>query len=387
MRFTQSIAYRYHPISHASIWNVQSIAEAPLGRYIRKEDRNQAARDMRKRPTLKDIARATGVHPSTVSRALDTSSRSSLSEEVVERVREAARTLGYRPNRVAFSLRKQKTMTVGVMIPDITNMIFPPIVRGIESVMEAAGYASILVNTDSQPRREERLVEILQERGVDGIIHTAVLRSDPGIVEAARQGLPVVTLNRRIEETDIPYVINDEEDGIRLVFELLRRQGHRRIAHLAGPAELSTGRLRLKAFQAMVDEAGLGADDTMITEAERFDEEEGRRCAAEIHARASGTTAVLCANDRLALGALSFFQSVGRSCPKDISITGFNDMPLLELIPPGLTTVRIQQFEAGAIAARLLLSLIERPDESVPQATILPVGLVERGSVAPPARP
>ncbi|WP_249694626.1 LacI family DNA-binding transcriptional regulator [Stappia sp. WLB 29] len=340
---------------------------------------------MRKRPTLKDIARATGVHPSTVSRALDASSRSSLSEEVVERVREAARTLGYRPNRVAFSLRKQKTMTVGVMIPDITNMIFPPIVRGIESVMEAAGYASILVNTDSQPRREERLLEILQERGVDGIIHTAVLRSDPGIVEAARQGLPVVTLNRRIEETNIPYVINDEEEGIRLVFELLRRQGHRRIAHLAGPAELSTGRLRLKAFQAMVDEAGLGPNDTMITEAERFDEEEGRRCAAEIHARAPGTTAVLCANDRLALGAMSFFQSIGRSCPKDISITGFNDMPLLELIPPGLTTVRIQQFEAGAIAARLLLSLIERPDERVPQATILPVGLVERGSVAPPS--
>jgi LacI family transcriptional regulator len=343
---------------------------------------------MRKRPTLKDIAKATGVHASTVSRALDPANRTSLSDEVVERIRETARQLGYRPNRVAFSLRKQKTMTIGVMIPDITNMIFPPIVRGIESVMEPAGYAAILVNTDSQPRREHRLLEILQERGVDGIIHTAVLRNDPGIVEAARQGLPVVTLNRRIEETNVPYVINDEEAGIRAVFELLMRHGHRRIAHLAGPLDLSTGQLRLDAFRSLARTCGLFEDTLVVEEAERFDEAEGARCAAAIHAKAPDVTAILCANDRLGLGALSFFQSIGRQCPEDISITGFNDMPLLGLIPPGLTTVRIQQFEAGAIAARLLLSLIERPGEAVPRATVLPVELVERGSVAaPPAVP
>lgn len=339
---------------------------------------------MAKRTTLKDIAKASGVHVSTVSRALDPEKSATLTAVVVEKVRSVAEEMGYRPNRVAYSLRTNRTMTIGVMIPDITNMIFPPIVRGIESVMEHAGYASIIVNTDSQRGRETALLQTLQDRGVDGIIHTAALRNEPSIVRAAESGLAVVTLNRKLDNTGVPYVINDEVSGIRAVFDMLRSFGHRRIAHLAGPSDLSTGLLRKNAFSAAWVDAGLNLHDVPIVEAFRFDEDEGSRCAFEILDRAPDTTAILAANDRLALGAISAMRGRGLSCPEDISVTGFNDMPFLDLIPPGLTTVRIRQHRAGEVAAMHLLRIMQGKGSEVPQETILPIKLVTRASVTSP---
>ncbi|MDG1407000.1 MAG: LacI family DNA-binding transcriptional regulator [Octadecabacter sp.] len=340
---------------------------------------------MAKRTTLKDIAKASGVHVSTVSRALDPQRSLPLTAEVVDKVRAAAKEMDYRPNRVAYSLRTNRTMTIGVMIPDITNMIFPPIVRGIERVMEPAGYASIIVNTDSQRGRETALLQTLQDRGVDGIIHTAALRNEPSIVRAAQSGLSVVTLNRKLDDTDVPYVINDEVGGIRLVFDLLRNYGHQRIAHLAGPSDLSTGLLRRNAFSAACADTGIDPLNVPIVEANRFDEDEGRRCAIEILDKSPETTAILAANDRLALGAIMALRERGLSCPRDVSVTGFNDMPFLDMIPPGLTTIRIRQNTAGEVAARHLLAIMQRKGAEVPLETILPVSLVERASVAPPA--
>lgn len=341
---------------------------------------------MRNRITLKDIARETGVHVSTVSRALDPNAPTPLTKDVVARVRAAADALGYQPNRLASGLRTNRTMTVGVMIPDITNTLFPPIVRGIESVLEPLGYASIIVNTDSVKERESRLVGVLRERGVDGIIHTAALRSDPKISEAAAAGLPVIALNRKTDSAAIPSIINDETVGIRHAFQHLFDHGHRRIAHIAGPQDLSTGQMRREAFERVRRELGLPASACPIVEAKRFDEAEGRRCASRLITLGKDFTAVLCANDRLALGAIDQLKSIGLICPVDISVTGFNDMPMLDLIPPRLTTVRIQQFEAGQVAANMLYALMSDSDTDVPTQTILPVELVVRDSVAPPRR-
>ena len=336
---------------------------------------------MNKRTTLKDIAYAAGVHVSTVSRALDPQRRSLLSDEIVERIMRTAHEMGYRANHLAVGLRTRRTMTVGVVLPDITNAVFPPMVRGIESVMEPRGYASIIVNTDNCAQRERQLLDILQDRGVDGIIHAGALRSDPAIVETARQGLPVVTLNRRVDGSEIPSVVSDDEAGIRGIFSLFYRHGHRRIAHIAGPLDLSTGQVRLKAFLEAAHEFGLDDADLVVRETRQFDEIEGRRCAGEILAANPSCTAVLCANDRLALGALDHFRTIGMACPEDISVSGFNDMPLLELIPPGLTTVRIPQHEAGAIAAQLLLDLIGGMQAQVPRETKLPIEVIERGTI------
>ena len=337
---------------------------------------------MKRRATLKDIARHTGVHVSTVSRALDPSKSATISEAMIRQVRDAAANLGYRPNRLASGLRTNRSMTVGVMIPDITNVLFPPIVRGIESVLEPLGYASILVNTDSESEREVRLVEVLRDRGVDGIIHAAALRNDPTIAQAADQGLPVVTLNRRIDGSDIPHLINDEAEGIRLAVTHLYDLGHRAIAHIAGPQILSTGQLRLEAFRRIASELRIADHRDLIAEAHKFDEDEGGRCTRQLLDSGTEFSAIVCANDRLALGAIAQLCGDGLRCPDDISVTGFNDMPFLEMINPPLTTIRVQQYEAGAKSARRLMDQIEGKADREDLETVLPVTLVIRGSTS-----
>lgn len=339
---------------------------------------------MTRRLTIKDIARETGVHASTVSRALDPNSQASLSAEVAERIRATAERLGYRPNRVAAGFRINRTWSVGVIIPDITNTLFPPIVRGIENVLEPLGYTSIIVNTDNLPERESRLIDVLRERGVDGIINGAARRVDPKMSEVVKLGVPVVTLNRKIDQSDIPYVINDEKEGIRMVLRHLHDLGHSRIAHIAGPQGLSTGQLRLAAFCEACAGLGLVLSDETIAISRGFDEIEGARCAEKLLDAAPSITAIVCANDRLALGALKLLRSRGIECPNDMSVTGFNDMPFLDFLPTGLTTVRIQQFSAGQIAAKIMIGLIDDPQGEAPKETVLPVELILRDSTAPP---
>lgn len=252
---------------------------------------------------------------------------------------------------------------------------------------DIAREAGVYVNTDNLESREDRLIDVLCERGVDGIINAAVTRNDPKFLELAKQGLLIVSLNQKVETADIPYVINDEESGIRLAMEHLIENGHKRIAHIAGPQNLSTGKLRLAAFQKLVEECGLALKDSSIARSEKYDEDEGYRCAQSLLNAEQKFTAFLCANDRLALGAISLLRSRGLECPKDISITGFNDISTLDLIPPRLTTIRVQQFEAGQACARILNQLIDQPRKAVPYETILPVRLVVRDSVAPLAHP
>lgn len=341
---------------------------------------------MNKSVTLKDIARETGVHVSTVSRALDPNTRTSLTDEVVQRIQSAAERMGYRPNRLASGLRTKRTMSVGLVIPDITNPLFPPIVRGVESVLEPLGYASVIVNTDNLPDREAKLVDVLLEHGVDGIVHAAAERSDPSIAAALRQGVPVVTVNRKSEAGNVPAVYNDDASGIGMAVHHLHGAGHRRIAHIAGPQNLSTGLIRAEAFRSAMASLGLDYPEGAIMDAARFHEDEGRRCTDALLEMGWPFTAIVCANDRLALGAIDLLRRRGLDCPADVSVTGFNDDPYLDLIPPRLTTVRVQRFEAGARTARILTRLMTEPEADVPLTTVLPVELICRESVAPPRR-
>jgi LacI family transcriptional regulator len=338
----------------------------------------------RRNVTLKDVAEAVGVHVSTVSRALDPKSRHLITPQVAEKVLRVSAEMKYRPNVSAYGLRTRRTRTIGVTVPDITNPIFPPIIRGIEDGLDARGYAAIVANTDLRPERELAAAENLLARGIDGLITASVPLQDEPIAEMARAGKAVVTVNRRVEAPFVSSVVNDEEDGIRQVVEHLVQLGHRRVAHLAGPQELSTGRWRRDAFIKAASACGLPTDETLIAYAGRFREEEGERCTRELLGRAAGITAIVCANDRLALGALDALAELGLACPADISVTGFNDMPMLERLHPPLTTVRIQHYEAGRKAAEIVLDLVECAGEMEPVHAVLPVELVVRGSTAAP---
>lgn len=337
-----------------------------------------------KRVTLKDIARATGVHVSTVSRALNPTPSASLTEDVVQRIRATARQMGYSPNLSAFGLRTNRTMTVGILIPDITNPIFPPILRGIESVLDPLGYASLIVNTDNQNARERSLLASLRGRGVDGIIHAGVLERDRSLSDDLLFGVPVVTVNRRVSAPDIPCVVNDDEQGIRSILQHLIDLGHRHVVHLAGPISSSTGHQRREAFLKEARAHDLSVGPGAVVEAAAYDEASGAQCALAALRDLPETTALLCANDRLAIGALRALGERGLSCPDDISITGFNDMPMMDLIPPGLTTIRIRSAEVGKAAGNLLAKMMTQPDEVVPSQTIMPVAMILRKSTAKP---
>ena len=336
---------------------------------------------MRKRVTLKDVAEAVGVHVSTVSRALDPKTRHLITPEVAAVIIKASERLEYRQNAAAYSLRTNRTRTIGVVLPDIANPIFPPIIRGVEDALAAHDYLAILANTESDLRREESMTKVLRARGVDGLILASVEREDEAVIRLAADGLPVVTVNRRVDDERVASVSHDEDGGVGLVVAHLVALGHRRIATIAGPQELSTGAARYHAFRKHCAANGLSEEDCPVRLADAFNETEGERCAAALLGAGQPFSAVVCSNDRLAIGAIAVLHRHGRRCPDDVSVTGYNDMPLVDRLAPPLTTVRIEQYRAGFEAAELLYSMLQHASERrTPRHIVLPVELIVRGS-------
>src|ERR1700750_3353426 len=196
--------------------------------------------------TLRDVAVSAGVHPATASRALNPETRILVSEETARRVLDAAEALGYHPNPVARSLRTRRSHTVGVLIPDLNNPLFPPIVRGLEDKLAAAGYVALLGNTDDDASRERTLFEQMRARHVDGFVLATATLHGQLLADAAAADVPVVLMNRLGPELHFPSVSVDNEQGARMAVTHLARLGHTRIAHVAGPQEASTGMSRLR---------------------------------------------------------------------------------------------------------------------------------------------
>ncbi|MYZ50104.1 LacI family DNA-binding transcriptional regulator [Propylenella binzhouense] len=341
---------------------------------------------MRKRVTLKDVAQAVGVHVSTVSRALDPKTRHLITPEIADRILKASERLDYRPNAAAYSLKTKRTRTIGVIVPDITNPIFPPIIRGVEDALADQGYFAILANTDGKAGREAAIADTLLWRGVDGLVLASVERHDRLVERLLAEAIPIVTVNRRVEREDIASVVHDDRDGMRRVLAHLADLGHTRIANIAGPQSFSTGRERYEAFESVRAALGLDPDRRLVVFASGFNEDEGERCTAELLDGGVPFTAIVCSNDRLAIGAIAALRQRGLACPDDVSVTGYNDMPMLDRLFPPLTTIRIEQYQAGAMAAELLVEMIEEaPEHRKPRHIVLPVELVVRGSTAPPS--
>ncbi|RSM71476.1 LacI family transcriptional regulator [Kibdelosporangium aridum] len=328
-----------------------------------------------KPPTIKDVANLAKVHAATASRALNPQTRGKVSTRTANRVMEAAKTLGYAPNSAARMLRTKTSSVAGVIIPDLTNPVFPPIVRGIEDGLREAGYMALMGNTDGDDERERELLLAMRGRQTDGFILATGRRNDPSPADQ----VPTVLVNRRTDAGDIPSVTNDNNAGVYSAVQLLASLGHTRIGHVAGPQELSTGWERYRAFVDAMAAHGLEVDPGRVTFSTAFTEEAGYRAAVDLQ---RDVTAIIAGNDLIALGCYSALDERGLSCPGDVSVVGFNDMPFADKQRPGLTTVRIPHYDMGLEAARLLLERIANPT-TPPKRVILPVELVRRGSVAP----
>lgn len=334
-------------------------------------------------PTLRDVAKAAGVHAATASRALNPQTRRLVNAETARRVLRVAESLGYQPNPIARGLKTAKSRTIGLVIPDLMNPLFPPIVRGIEDVLGSAGYSAFIVNTDNDPDREESQVGSLLSRHVEGLIVATASLEHPLLMRLHAQGVKMVLVNRRTDGLDVPSITPDDTAGIGLAVKHLAGLGHRRIIHLAGPQTTSTGVARSRAFQMVLREHGLDDRSPLVVACEYWSEAEGARVLREVLDSGTEFSAVVAGNDLIALGCYDVFAERGISCPADISVVGFNNMPFLDKMRPPLTTVAVPHHQIGREAARMLLESIEEPDRP-PRSVLLPPSLVTRASTAPP---
>jgi LacI family transcriptional regulator len=339
-----------------------------------------------RRVTLRDVARQAGVHPSTVSRALNPQTREMITEEIVRRVSRTAQALGYQPNPIAYGLKTNRSRIIGVLIPDITNPVFPPIIRAIEDALGAAGYTPILANTDNDEERGRVILENMIARRVDGLIMATARRRDPLVERCVAEEIPLVLINRTVATGEVSSVVNDDEFGMQLAVAHMARCGHARIAHLAGPLDVSTGFARHRGFLKAMKAVGLKADPRLIGLCHSFSEAEGRRVFLLLRARDRRFTAVVTANDLLAVGCYDALDELGLRVGRDVAVSGFNDMPFVDKLRPPLTTVRIAHYQMGAQAARTLLARLHDHGAPIEHVMLRPE-LVVRGSTGPPRRP
>lgn len=336
-----------------------------------------------RQPTLQDVADSAGVHRATASRALNPATRHLVNTETAERVERAAQAMGYRPNPIARSLKTARSSSVGLVIPDLTNPLFPPIARGVEDVLGGVGYNAWIVNTDNDPAREAAAVESMRDRNVEGFVFATARLEHPLLEHLAAEGMPMVLVNRRTLRPDICSVTPDDATGVLLAMAHLVELGHREIVHLAGPQELSTGVNRLRAFRQALEDHGLVDAPERMVVCRSWTETAGADAVKQLLDDGIEFTAVLAGNDLLALGCYDALAERGMRCPNDVSVVGFNDMPFIDKLSPPLTTVRIPHYELGAEAARLLLEDLRQPQRH-PRSVLLPLTLVVRGSTAPP---
>jgi LacI family transcriptional regulator len=333
--------------------------------------------------SIRDVAAAAGVSVATVSRVLNPASADvPMRKETRDKVERAIDELGYRPNDLARALLQHRTAAIGLVVPDISNPYYPPLVRGVEDAASSRGYRIVLCNTDRDPAKISGYLDTLIKTRVDGIVvagggwvdvpdRTAVLGN-------YRTGL--VAIGRHV--TAHPSVRIDNVAASREAAGHLIGLGHRRIAFLGGPASSTTVQDRAQGYRDALKVAGL-AESAAVVRYGDFTEESGYAATREILDVSPPPTALLCANDRIALGAYAAAADAGRRVPTDVSIVGFDDTPIARYVRPTLTTVAIPTYEMGSAAVRMLLAQLG--GNTVSEIETMPTRLVVRDSAAPPA--
>ncbi|MGE5598756.1 MAG: LacI family DNA-binding transcriptional regulator [Bacteroidota bacterium] len=332
--------------------------------------------------TIKDVARAAKVSKATVSYVIN--DKPGVGEETRRRVLAIMKEMNYRPNAVARGLAGQSTETLGLIIPDISDMFYASIIRGVENTANRFGRTLNLCTTHGLPERERAAVDIYTRHRVDGVILMTYFLEDHCLADLADRALPFVTIDNPAPGTTFPAVAVDNEEAGYQATRHLRELNHRRIAFISGKQGSKDSELRFAGYQRVLREDGLPIEQRMIRSG-GFSRDEGYKAAAELLAMADSPTAIFAANDQMALGALSAALDRGLSVPRDLSIIGVDDIEAAAMVEPPLTTIRQPTYEMGGLAVEMLMALIkgERPIQT---KVLLKTELIRRGSCAPPGR-
>ncbi|HEX9015944.1 MAG TPA: LacI family DNA-binding transcriptional regulator [Chloroflexota bacterium] len=331
--------------------------------------------------TIQDVASLAGVSISTVSRVVNDAGYP-IRPETRRRVIEAVAALGFRPNPIARSLLGKPTLTIGLIVPDITNPYYPLLSRGVEDVASEHGYTVIFCNTDRSASKARHYMEVLREKQTDGFIFAGggVEEGDEPILTERDAGRVVLIGRHR---WDFPSV---QVDNVRAGYEAtshLIGLGHRRIGFISGPANLTSSRDRATGYRRAMRELGVTSVASLIREGD-FQSESGYSAATSLLGDAGRPTAIFAANDRMAIAAIAAAYDLGLSVPDDVAVVGFDDTPAARYVRPALTTVALPSYEIGSTAARLLLRLLA--GETTEQTVCLTTRLVVRQSSGMPLR-
>lgn len=333
---------------------------------------------------MKDVAEHAGVSISTVSYVLNNSGPVAAPRRA--RVLDAVRVLNYTPNESARNLKRRSASTVGLVVPDLSNPFFAMLAEGVERAASARDVLVVLCAPEATGSAESLNGRLLRSQRLDGIIYLSGAATSPSsLLELTGLG-PVVLVDEQLPGFDLPAVVSDNRRGARELAKHVLDQGHERVVVIGGPKELWTAEQRLAGYREAFAASGRDPDEVPVLFGD-YRQQSGTALAEQLLSVdvAMRPTALLCANDLMAIGALEYCKHVGIRVPEDVSVVGFDDLPFASLLTPRLTTVRQPAREMGEGAANVLFDLLEGKTAGQPSQPY-PVSVQIRDSVAPPGR-
>lgn len=329
--------------------------------------------------SINDIARALGISPSTVSRALK--DHPDISTETKRIVKEYAEKVNYRPNALALSLKRQRSNTLGLVIPEITHHFFSSVISGIEELAYGKGYRLIICQSNEDYQREVINTQVLLDNRVDGIlISISKTTHDHGhFKDLIDSGIPLVFLDRVSEVIETDKVVTADFEGALIATSHLLERGCRKILHFASPGHLHVGRQRCDGYKKALANYGIESDPSLILQCDT--RQEVYQMKDTILQLAPNIDGIFAVNDFTAIAAMQILQKNGFKIPEDIAVTGFGNDPIASIACPPLTTIEQRGFEMGRQAVEILIRRIEDPATFIDfQTRIIPVSLEKRES-------
>lgn len=340
------------------------------------DSENKAIRN-RRRVTIKDVARDTGLAFSTVSNAL--AGKSNVRPETRKIVMDAVERLGYRASTIARTMRLQRSFIVGVLIADVANPSSADFVRGVEDVLNEQSCTMLLCNSDGEEKKQLLHMQTLIDHQVDGIVMISQQCGSDAVRRLLSEAPPVVMVQRR-GDASFDYVGSDNHFGIIDAMRHAHALNHRRVGFVRGPSDSSSAQERLSTFRLEAANLGFDLDEKLIFPGE-YTFESGLSAGAHFMRMNPRPTAILCSSDMNAMGTMQYLMDAGLKIPDDMSIIGLDDITLANFRTINLTTIHLEKREIGAEAARALLKRIADPSLP-PQDVILPTRLIVRGTTA-----
>jgi len=327
--------------------------------------------------TIKDIAREADVSVTTVSRVIN--NKPDVGDDTRAKILKIIDEMNYNPNSVARGLVMQKTHTIGLIIPDISNPFFPQVARAVEDKAQKLGYSVIFFNTDNHLEREKKAVELFKSKQVDGLIVSLSLGNEKILKELKSTNYPVVQIDRSVLTDSYPLVSIDNKNSAYQMVEYMLKKGHRKIAHISGDLNTTTARERLEGYKKALKNYEVEINNDYIIEGD-YTQHSGFKAMQRLLKLKDRPSAVFAANDLSAAGVYKALFAAGLKIPDDIAVAGHDDIDIASLLRPELTTMRQPKYSMGERAVTVLLRMINNQQIEI-EDHILKTNLIIRESV------